>query len=287
MINAILSHKKIIEAPVLNLMGMQLARIVGARANLIRRRRRAKTKDPKLNELVNLGYTAFQNFLPSAIFEKINTEFDGAINSGKTVNGSVDRFGCFTQSVNIPGVQVLANENYNEHDYPTISEHFINNQKLLKIIAFHEGFNLESIEKRATFKIRMERSSHIDDHPPVGSSNSDWHKDSFHSITKLIFYLNDVTVENAAFRFAPRSHLVNARLLKNEWKNSFSVMNPASRISEELLLQLGFKTVDMSFPANTLIVADTGYGFHAKGKLMSGKRRDAIWMEARVTRPFW
>lgn len=115
------------------------------------------------------------------------------------------------------------------------------------------------------------------------------HADSFHSSLKAWLFLNPVAPDEAPFRFVPGSHRFDAARL--DWEHERSLKDPTAidrlsargspRVSLEELRRMNLpQPQDLSVPANTLIVADTG-GFHARGASARPVERVEIWSYAR------
>ena len=101
---------------------------------------------------------------------------------------------------------------------------------------------------------------------------TDWHRDTFHSVAKAWLFLHDVPADKGPFGYCPGSHKPTASHW--EWEYQQSILAHAEpnamhshgsfRIDSAGLEQLGYPaTYVATVPANTMIVADTS-GFHRR-----------------------
>ncbi|MEO1925961.1 MAG: phytanoyl-CoA dioxygenase family protein [Gammaproteobacteria bacterium] len=119
----------------------------------------------------------------------------------------------------------------------------------------------------------------------------DLHTDTFHSVIKLWFFLEDVKNEDG-FMYSVGSHKMTFKRLLWEYKRSILACLPRSphkggsfRLDKNDLEKMNFPQATAFAPkANTLLIADTR-GFHCRGKAKKGAVRLAIYAGLRPS-PF-
>ena len=271
----IFTHKKIINSKILNFLGLQVLRILISRLIII-------LKSKEKSTLYENGYDVRKNFLEKKRFKDLKKEYVKAFNKINAKEG-VDRvYGTVNHSISY--LDILKKSK----DFPNLIN-FFNNKKLRKLISLHERVNENELDKKGSFKFRLEKiflrkSSSID---KQSLSNSDLHKDTFHGITKIIYYLSDVNSEAAPFKFIKKSHKIHWKILFKEWVSSFTDMNGSIRFSSKNMQRNSLHQKDFNYKSNTLIIADTGYGIHSRGLIKGSMSRDVLWLEYRRSKPLF
>ena len=120
----------------------------------------------------------------------------------------------------------------------------------------------------------------------------DLHMDTFHPCVKAWLYLDDVSERNGPFNYVPRSHRLNWARLKWEYRESLKASasteadggrywDGSFRVAREELPTLGLPAPrPMQVRANTLVIANVR-GFHCRGDATAPSTRTTIWMQAR------
>lgn len=120
------------------------------------------------------------------------------------------------------------------------------------------------------------------------------HSDAFHPSMKAWLFLDEVKPGEGAFTYVPGSHRLTPERLA--WEHQVAQNLPdggdrltrrgSFRIERDQLAALGLSDpIELSCPANTLVVADT-YGFHARGPSGADLHRVEIWAYSRRN-PFY
>lgn len=118
---------------------------------------------------------------------------------------------------------------------------------------------------------------------------TDLHTDTFHPTAKAWLFLTDVEPGAMPFVYVPGSHRLTPERLAWERRMSIRASEgpPADpnrlvrAVRPEALPELGLPPpVEITAPANTLVVADT-FGFHARGVSMRPTTRVEIWAMGR------
>lgn len=117
------------------------------------------------------------------------------------------------------------------------------------------------------------------------------HKDTFHSVIKIWYFLEDVTDEEG-FMYSRGSHKMTLKRLLWEYQRSVKACLKGAkskggsfRVSTYELQSMGFSEPEAFAPkANTLVIADTR-GFHCRGQAKPGAQRLAIYASLRPS-PF-
>ncbi len=154
------------------------------------------------------------------------------------------------------------------------------------MVSNHELISKNNLHNRGSFKIKLEKTylgkKVINNQH---NSNSDPHKDTFHKITKIIYYINDVNNDSAPFNFFNHSNRLNFKILFLEWIKSFIKPYGGPRFSERFLKRISSQKITFTGKRNTLIIADTGYGIHSRGFIKNNNVRKTIWIEYRNSLP--
>jgi len=166
-----------------------------------------------------------------------------------------------------------------------LSETFIANPKLRKLLKFASGVNSQPVSYIQTIK------NHFVEGPADPQKNL--HSDTFHPTMKSWYFLDDVDERNGPFTYVPGSHRLSRARLRWEYKKSIAICNNEDRYSGNGSLRLsetdskemglqpahGFKV-----PANTLVIANT-HGFHCRGQASERSTRTELWTISR-SNPF-
>jgi hypothetical protein len=262
-----------------NLLGLQISRVLVARLLNIARRRmtsRRCSDEKRLREFKSNGYLIVKNFLDDAVLEMVRGEFLNAIENQNLITKKVIdtagqlRTSCtvstsnrwsFTSTVKSFRSSELINNIISDYD----GRHDINSSGCLFQLSFWRTENQPSGDLKCEFA----------DH-----TNTEVHSDSFQSVIKCFFYLQDVNDGGGAHIYYPKSHRLSLRRLVFDYVNSVTVMRDSPRLDKSKMWAISRPPIAFKLPANTLIIVDT-YGFHAQEPVMPGRHRDIVYLQFR------
>ena len=256
MIIDVLSKEKLIESPLANRAGLQVARIVFARIALWMRGRP-----------LSGGVAFLPNFLSPADLELVRNDFAEAIDSRGV--GAVDGYGlAATKAPILPG---SATESV-----------VFGDERWKQIFRKSETCkNLSLLETKARFE-RITRAE--SSNPERAFSTAIAHADTFHSITKAFLFLEETGPEHGAFKYAMGSNRLTLARLAFEYRNSNGRFEYSPQPTEDELRRMAVDLKAVTCPANTLMIVDV-FGFHARGIVQTGFERHAVCWEYR-SNPF-
>lgn len=264
----------IIGSPVLNRLGLHVARLVAAHA-LARLRlvllsplahpahRRAFRKN---------GYVVIADYLPAAEFAALRNEV-------REIRGEVRE--CI-QGDTLTHRVLLDEEALAE--LPAV-------QRLLDRPGFERLLKYCSARlKRPLYYVQSIKNGFIDGPPDPQKT---LHSDTFHPTVKAWYFIDDVALDGGPFTYVPGSHRLTWARLKWEYERSCRAHQLRDGYSEkgsmragpDDLVRLGLpQPIAFAVAANTLIIADT-HGFHCRGAARPRTSRLEIWAYSR-TNPF-
>jgi len=274
--------QKLIDSHTLNLLGLQVFRIVLARLAVnLRRWRVSERSNPHARDLARNGCVLIEDFLPEDELTAIRAEFQRAFDDPELQRGSpptIDRFGVQTTTPRIDASM--------RDKYPATIRTFCDNERFLEIVRGHEGRTREEYLVLGAQKLMFWDSQMVGGSSTarIDNSNTDLHSDTFYTITKAFLYLDDIDAQNGAHRYVPGSHRLTPRRLWFEYLNSISRKQTAPRITDEEAPLYGKGIRSFECPANTLVMANE-QGFHARGYFGPQGRRKVVYWEYR-SHPF-
>ena len=120
-----------------------------------------------------------------------------------------------------------------------------------------------------------------------------FHHDTFHPSMKSWLFIDDVIENSGAFTFVPRSHKLDWKRIKWEYRMSCNAQDAknqmhargSTRYSDEDLVELGLPSPHaFTVKKNTLILVNV-FGIHKRGDSVGKSTRLALWGDSR-TNPF-
>ena len=120
-----------------------------------------------------------------------------------------------------------------------------------------------------------------------------FHHDTFHPSMKSWLFIDDVSEDSGPFTYIPRSHKLNWKRIKWEYKMSCTAKDAkngmhalgSSRYSAEDLRELDLPTPRVfAVKKNTLVIVNV-FGIHKRGDSAGKSKRLALWGDSR-TNPF-
>lgn len=261
---------KVVKSEALNRLGLQPLRASAAQALYgLRAWQGAGPEDPVLDAIALNGLAMMENFLPQDIFARVCREYEGGFDDRALV---VDRGSHIMQVVTIP-------PNGTDPQFATIQEHLLREPRLLNLIARaarkRRIFPQEGMLQRVTANEQYD--------PNNGETDPDafLHQDVFYPDWKVWFCIKPMTVQNGAFRFAKGTHRFGLSRLAFEYRQSVHNLGGSWKVSDEDKVTLGVKDEPVCCRENTLVIANT-HGFHARGHIEPGQRRETIHIIYRV-----
>ena len=269
--NFILSKNHVLPSPLANKIGIPVIRVIISNLLIFLRRLkncRAQTTDEK--KLIDDGIIVIPNFLPNEDFFKLKQEINNQISNSNDFKIS-EAGSTKTKSFNIDSEKC--------RNYPAIQK-FIENKELIRLISVGEG-------KRVFNQIDSFRFETIKFGDPQNDTdiNVPFHADvHFHS-HKVLFYIDNVTMDNAPFAYCVKSHKNNFKRLWFEFRRGLlsNAHESSWRIEDNLnkkfvkdyfndLMKMKLKVIAKP---NTLIIANV-HGFHQRGKAINETERSII-----------
>lgn len=265
---------KFVRSRLLNVLGVQILRMIVARALLKARHklRRSASSEPGFEELKSEGLLVLRNFLPRPEFEALRAEVMAVLDDPGVAKSDLHHGDTIVRRVYIESCR----------DRLARADALTSSPTLLRILGAVEGR-----EVRPERELRVvERVIHGD--PAVHDPENDLHIDTFHSTHKLWFYLDDVRPESGPLAVVPRSHRLDGSLLRRTYRYFREITrsgnSPSRRIESQELTERGLQEVTLSVPANTLVIANTG-GYHRRTRGVKGAMRTSLHVSVR-TQPF-
>ena len=199
----IFSKNHILPSPMANKVGVPILRTFLSDIIInLRRFKNCRARSKYEKDLIDNGIAVIPNFLPDDEFEKLKIEFNEIISKNDirhTDYGS-------TKSVS----SIVNKEKYSS--YETI-KNFSKNKDLIRLISVGEGRKV--FEKIDT--LVFEKTTFGDPNNDT-DVNLQFHADvHFHS-HKVLYYMDDVTDDNAPFNYCLGSHKNNLKRLWFEFK---------------------------------------------------------------------
>lgn len=269
-----LTADKHVRSPLLNALGIQLARQVIARA-LLRLRylvRNGARRDPDFAALVSEGLLVIPSFLPKDEFERLRQECFAALDDPGVSKTDFELGPTVLRMLHIKAYR----------DRLPIAEAVSSSPRLMRLLGAAEGKTLGADQQHRV----IERVFHgsLTRHDP----ENELHIDTFHSTHKVWLYLDDVKPENGPLAVVPRSHRIDRSVLRRTYRYfrdiDKSQKSPSRRIDQDEVVERGLRETALTVPANTLVIANTG-GYHRRLRGTEGATRTAVHVSVR-TQPF-
>ena len=265
------SKNHILPSPIANKVGLPVIRtFVSDILIKLRRLKYCRPKNDYEKQLVDDGIVVIPNFLPTQDFIKLKKEFNQVFSESQKIeviekgSGKVETLTVTTED----------SKNF------SMLENFSKNKELIRLVSVGEGiYPVEQIKK-----LNLENSTFGD---PKGDAdeNVKFHCDVHFDSHKILYYISDVTEEDAPFIYCKKSHKNNFQRmwyefkrgqLKDSYKNSYRIEN---HLDKKFFANYFKKMMENKYkvtsPENTLIIANV-HGFHKRGEALKDKKRSII-----------
>ncbi len=269
--NYFVSKNHILPSPIANKFGLPVFRTLVS--DILIKLRRFKNCRPKSiyeKQLINDGIVVIPNFLPSLEFIKLKKEYNQIFLDSQKIKiiekGSVK-------------IEIHRMTNEETQKFPMM-ENFSKNKELIRLISVGEGIN--PVEQIKNFD--LENSNFGDPQEDI-DQNVQFHCDIHFDSHKILYYISDVSEEDAPFMYCKKSHKNNFQRmwyelkrgqLKDSHKNSYRIENHLGKkfFSNYFKKIMKYQNKVVS-PENTLIIANV-HGFHKRGEAKKDKKRSII-----------
>ena len=261
--------------------GLQVLRILSKNTLWkLRKRDVSKELESYLHTLDEDGILILENFLPSAQFDEVLSEFEKANRHIQPMpyKGSAN--------TKLYRAQISASES--PENFPSIIKYFQENEMLRRLAA-------AVIKRKVTTApdIRLDTYQNLDNQGLDNDVENILHADLHTPTVKMFFYLNDVNETNGAFVYAKGSHKLTLERVKHEYELSVrqAKMKKGLKIPDALLARRGKEVRNIISPKyfdsmrvtesqicvkpNTLVVANN-MGFHRRGEFAGNSTRKAL-----------
>ncbi|MEM6335521.1 MAG: phytanoyl-CoA dioxygenase family protein [Bacteroidota bacterium] len=275
------SGDKIVDAPLLNRMGMQVARAVTARTlfNL----RPADVHAPHrgyIDQLRSDGVFAIPDFLPGDQFERLRAEAMSLLDQAVEHEGDESKIVVYNVGTN--RIEFARINAYPQEELPELHR-FIRHEDVLALFTAAEkrpitekSFTLSVVERL----IQGPRDNDSD-------RETNMHSDVFFDTHKAWLYLDDVEEDDGPFGYVKSSQRMSPKRLGYVYDHSLQKgVNPARRITQEELRRRKLTESVLTAKKNTLVMANTT-GYHRRLPGVAGGRRHAIHLVVRANPFMW
>lgn len=267
----ILSERKTIANPVLNRLGLQVARTMTAHG--LYHLRSVATPNRYKDQVETLrrdGIVIINDFLPREEFEAVRSEFFDVYSRYQ------DKL-LTLESMNVYEIAYF-------HKLPPESiprsRQFIADPTVQALFEGGERRRWQKVFQFAGFERVSCGASRAEPDPQVSL-----HADAFYHTHKSWLYLDDVTEDNGPLALVKRSHHLTWQQIPYIYSHSCEEGVDASRrIKPEEMERLRVRETVVTCPRNTLVVANTG-AYHRRTQGKAGSKRLAVHIMSR-TSPF-
>lgn len=269
--NYILSQNHILPSPLANKLGMPVLRTIFANMIIhLRRLKNCRAQSEDENKLIKNGILVIENFLPLEEFNQLKQEFHSAISESE--NKKIVKKG----SMHVD-IRQIKGDDFNK--FPAIKK-FAKNKKLIRLIAAAEGIKI--VDQFS--KLDLETTK-FGDPSKDNDLNVPFHADvHFHS-HKVLFYMNEVKLDEGPFVYCKNSHRNKIdRLLfefmrgqlKDSHEETWRIQKHLDKnFFKKYFEKLQNQEYKVACPGNTLIIANV-HGFHKRGESIPGAERSLI-----------
>lgn len=261
-----LTRRKAIDDPLLNRLGLQVARSVAARIGP-RVRSAPRPEDPEvagwLDSLRTDGVVVIERFLPPEVFDAVRAAAEGAL-AGDVARDHLE------QGAN--RLEVVWRTDLDAERRRTL-DGFWADPRLLALASAAERLEVAPGAGRCTIQ-------HLTQHEGEADLEASLHVDTFHPTHKAWLYLTDVTSDDGPLLYHPGSQRLDLAALGAIYRESTGPNAGSRRVGPDEVARRGLPARAVTCPANTLVVADTS-GYHGRVQGRPPGSRTALQVEWR------
>lgn len=266
----IASDQKLVPNPILNRLGLQVARAMTAHGVYhLRRVSTPSSVDSRVRALRRDGLLIIKDFLAASEFEAVRREcFEtfGQYHEKMLVLESITRY------------EIAYFHNLPPDSIPH-ARRFIADATVHALLEGAEKRRWSQMFQFAGFEYITYGESGAPD-PQVTL-----HADAFYHTHKAWLYIEDVTPENGPLAIVKGTHRLSLQQIPYIYAHSCKEgVDPSRRISRKELERLGLQETVVTCPKNTLVLANTG-AYHRRTEGHPGAKRYAMHIMTRTT-PF-
>lgn len=264
----IFSREKTIDSKLLNVLGVQVARTVMARAIYNMRPRLHAECASEQETLRRDGLLVIPGFLPRDQFEQIRVEATSFIED-PAHHTKVRQVGSNRLEI--------VDMRWRGDQLPRTRQFF--DEPRVRAL-------LEGAERRRVHGYGMRTLERLvqGDAPGEKDPETDLHSDIFYPVHKCWLYLTDVTPDSGPLVYVKGSHRANLTQLRYLYQESCGPNVGSRRISRDELEHMHLEETAVTCAMNTLVVANT-LGYHRRSTGRPGAVRIALHESVR-SRPF-
>lgn len=269
--NYFVSKNHILPSPIANKIGLPAIRtFISDILIKLRRFKNCRPKSVYEKQLINDGIVVIPNFLPAQEFIKLKKEYEQIFLTSQNLK---------IKEKGSTKIEIHPMTKEESKRFPMM-ENFSKNKELIRLISVGEG--IKPVEQIKNFD--LEKSSFGD---PLSDTdqNVQFHADVHFDSHKILYYISDVSEEDAPFMYCKKSHKNNFQRmwyelkrgqLEDSHKDSYRIENHLDKKYFanyfKKIMKNQYKVIS---PENTLIVANV-HGFHKRGEASKDKKRSII-----------
>lgn len=260
-----LRRNKSIDDPLLNRLGLQVARTVAAHGvSRLRRRRAADQVAPLLAQLDRDGFVKIRGLLGDADLQAVSRAARAVLDDPSVPSV------LYTHGAN--EIQTVWRSDVESARRMELDRFFLH-PTVLGLIAGAERMVMEPGAGRCTVQRLVQRDGAPDEQSGV-------HSDTFHPTYKLWLYLDDVQAIDGPLVYYPGSHRLSLVSLRGTYRESVLENGGSRRIDEAELRSRGIDAMTFQAGRGTVVMANT-FGYHARAQGSPPGTRSVLHMEVR------
>ncbi len=276
-----LATDKVVKSFALNLLGLQIARILLARVILkVQRLMKKGERSPYVKTLLSDGVVVIPNFLSESDFASVQKEFYANYHSTE---------GIYKQDSHATSGTVVRKVQFSDNIPPSTRSKLLDHPDLKALFTYGEArvFEFEYCIFEEISFLGDGTDSQINFLGDGTDPQTMLHRDTFFSTHKAFFYIENTKLKDGPFGYINGSNKLSVIRLLHEYLNGLATSRNQTlrfgqhrgRVIRWIERSLEKRVVDMIAPKNTLVVADTT-GYHRRGYSSEGGQRRVIRLGA-------